>query len=659
MSTDQDAEGEPEDDVQAPAPPAFASLGHADADDLETQTANQKMQARIKASVAKDIKKMLLSSKAYVKHHTPPPHISPAKLSALAAPRPALMHPETHLACMLKDPIEYARLKTEQLKATRQKQDQEAQEEAKAAAVLQKQLHGFQLWRQQRKELKASIEQAAAKEDKQYGAALSKYVAYKAQTELARRPPDPAPPRPAAPRSGTRCHRAVQGASHTACPKEPRAVSPIHSQLLQQHWAPGHVVLLTHLQRARAQPTAGACRRGRGNSGRGRPGSSRHGHAALVAALRPPCAPGGAGCRGGNEPGEWGARVACLQAADLVVVGSWHQVAEALASVTCPVMYLEQGHEQLGSQQRPPGGEQQQASGARLGEREAVLFSAMMRLPALLAAVSPSVAQTLSHRFDRLSLLVPNGIDTGQWMGAQHDPGPGLAPAPLLHPDPAGEARPGQPQYRVLLVGHPGLAIKDFPTALAVLQSVSQALGRLHVTWVCQAEPPPVALDWCGPSVTWKLEVTPPQDALPALFHGHHALLMTSRSEGWSLPVLEAMASGVPPVITACGGPEAFALHEYNCLLAQVGDVAGLAACLARVLTDPALARRLAVAGKVTAQHYDLQRMGAAMLQALRACVACRLECALARSVMADAILEACRMACEAADEAAKFAALA
>ncbi|GFH12106.1 UDP-glycosyltransferase/glycogen phosphorylase, partial [Haematococcus lacustris] len=291
---------------------------------------------------------------------------------------------------MLKDPIEYARLKTEQLKATRQKQDQEAQEEAKAAAVLQEQLHGFQLWRQQRKELKASIEQAAAKEDKQYGAALSKYVAYKAQTEL-----------------------------------------------------------------------------------------------------------------------------------------------------------------------------------ARLGEREAVLFSAMMQLPALLAAVSPSVAHTLSHRFGRLSLLVPNGIDTGQWMGALHDPGPGLAPAPLPHPDPASEARPGQPQYRVLLVGHPGLAIKDFPTALAVLQSVSQALGRLHVTWVCQAEPPPAALDWCGPSVTWKLEVTPPQDALPALFRGHQALLMTSRSEGWSLPVLEAMASGVPPVITACGGPEAFALHEHNCLLAQ------------------------------------------------------------------------------------------
>ncbi|KAJ9518580.1 hypothetical protein QJQ45_018622, partial [Haematococcus lacustris] len=387
--------------------------------------------------------------------------------------------------------------------------------------------------------------------------------------------------------------------------------------------------------------------------------------------------------------------VACLQAADVVVVGSWHQVAEALASVTCPVMYLEQGHEQLGSQQRPLGGEQQQASGARLGEREAALFSAMMRLPALLAAVSPSVAHTLSHRFDRLSLLVPNGIDTGQWMGALHDPGPGLAPAPLPHPDPASEARPGQPQYRVLLVGHPGLAIKanpakgtdcgtasvaallllhswleeggrlhccvaaDFPTALAVLQSVSQALGRLHVTWVCQAEPPPAALDWCGPSVTWKLEVTPPQDALPALFRGHQALLMTSRSEGWSLPVLEAMASGVPPVITACGGPEAFALHEHNCLLAQVGDVAGLAACLARVLTDQALARRLAVAGMVTAQHYDLRRMGAAMLQALRACVACRLECALARSVMADAILEACRMACEAADEAAKFAALA
>jgi glycosyltransferase involved in cell wall biosynthesis len=60
------------------------------------------------------------------------------------------------------------------------------------------------------------------------------------------------------------------------------------------------------------------------------------------------------------------------------------------------------------------------------------------------------------------------------------------------------------------------------------------------------------------------------QDDVPLLYRGHAAFLFTSRYEAWGLPVMEAMASGLPVVATRCLGLAAFAEHGYNCLLADV-----------------------------------------------------------------------------------------
>ena len=71
----------------------------------------------------------------------------------------------------------------------------------------------------------------------------------------------------------------------------------------------------------------------------------------------------------------------------------------------------------------------------------------------------------------------------------------------------------------------------------------------------------------CGLRI--RLHVSPPQDALPELYRGHDALLFTSRYEAWGMPVLEAMASGLPTVASACLGVQAFARHDVNALLAD------------------------------------------------------------------------------------------
>ena len=86
------------------------------------------------------------------------------------------------------------------------------------------------------------------------------------------------------------------------------------------------------------------------------------------------------------------------------------------------------------------------------------------------------------------------------------------------------------------------------------------------------------------------LDYVPNQD-LPAVYSGAAALALPSRYEGFGLPVLEAMACGVPVVCSnAASLPEA---AGGAALLVPPDDPQALAKALERVLTDPDLAGRL------------------------------------------------------------------
>lgn len=78
------------------------------------------------------------------------------------------------------------------------------------------------------------------------------------------------------------------------------------------------------------------------------------------------------------------------------------------------------------------------------------------------------------------------------------------------------------------------------------------------------------------------------------LYRGHDAFLFTSRYEAWGMPVLEAMACGLPVVTTDCLGVRAFAVHGDNALMAPPGDLQQLSHLLVAVLRSPLLRQRCA-----------------------------------------------------------------
>jgi len=74
-------------------------------------------------------------------------------------------------------------------------------------------------------------------------------------------------------------------------------------------------------------------------------------------------------------------------------------------------------------------------------------------------------------------------------------------------------------------------------------------------------------------------------------------LVMPSRAEAFGIAVLEGWRAGIPVIASNRGGPPEFVTHEQDGLLVDPTDVPALAAAMTRVLTEPDLARSLALRG--------------------------------------------------------------
>jgi glycosyltransferase involved in cell wall biosynthesis len=82
--------------------------------------------------------------------------------------------------------------------------------------------------------------------------------------------------------------------------------------------------------------------------------------------------------------------------------------------------------------------------------------------------------------------------------------------------------------------------------------------------------------------------------------------------EAFGLVLIEAMACARPVVTVPSGGIREIVSDGVNGLLAPVGDSAGIASAICRLIQDPVLATRLGEAGRRTVQEqFSVERQGA------------------------------------------------
>lgn len=249
-----------------------------------------------------------------------------------------------------------------------------------------------------------------------------------------------------------------------------------------------------------------------------------------------------------------------------VAAAGWLDQLPELSKGQTPVLYWEQGNEGI-------FGQVHSATKEPLVRKH--LYECYTQ-PVALAAVSPLVASLLQVRYGRKAAVIPNGVDTETFY-------------------------PGQPpgNNTILLVGNPALPFKGFEVALQALNRAWKAGYRFHVNWVCQVRP-----HVTGAEFPLRYIVNPPQDELPEWYRNADLFVFPSWYEGFGMPPLEAMASGVPVVATSCGGISSYAVPGVNVLLVEPGDVDSMATAIAYLLDDPEARFALAAAGRETALRF-------------------------------------------------------
>ena len=89
--------------------------------------------------------------------------------------------------------------------------------------------------------------------------------------------------------------------------------------------------------------------------------------------------------------------------------------------------------------------------------------------------------------------------------------------------------------------------------------------------------------------------------------------LLPSLSEGFSIATIQAMATGLPSIVTRSGGPQEIITHCENGWIIDAGNPAAIAQAVLTLAADPALCLKLAKSGRDhVAKNFDIHAMLAA-----------------------------------------------
>jgi glycosyltransferase involved in cell wall biosynthesis len=210
---------------------------------------------------------------------------------------------------------------------------------------------------------------------------------------------------------------------------------------------------------------------------------------------------------------------------------------------------------------------------------------------AAVIATTPDLAERASRLARRVE-LIPNGVDTARFR------------------PPVG--RPANTSTRILYVGRFS-AEKNLRTVVTATGSVGPTGSGGPVTLVMvgsgafrddldtQAKRLGVVVEFPG---------VVDQRELPRVYGAADVFVLASFTEGHPKVLLEAMACGVPCVASDCAGNRSLVTDGRTGLLFDPHDARHLAACLERLIKDPALGRRLADAARAeVVARYDLRAL--------------------------------------------------
>ncbi len=208
------------------------------------------------------------------------------------------------------------------------------------------------------------------------------------------------------------------------------------------------------------------------------------------------------------------------------------------------------------------------AAGKTIEETTLAVTARFYRMARILFAPNLDLCAVLEKATGRRCLLMPRGVDTHLFSPESRD-------------------RDADGEFVLGFVGR--LSVEKNVTALATVQQELAALGISNVRFLIIGQ---------GAEEAW-LRKNLPNASLPGVLRGRDLsrayanmdlFVFPSHTDTFGNVVLEALASGVPAIVTPDGGPRYIVRDGETGFIADDGDFARAAA---RVLLDPALHTRM------------------------------------------------------------------
>jgi len=232
-----------------------------------------------------------------------------------------------------------------------------------------------------------------------------------------------------------------------------------------------------------------------------------------------------------------------------------------------------------------------------------LLLWAMAKSSRLLIAVSQATAADLARFYPSSrgkTVVIPHGVDEEFFRIAERrasirTPEPYLLTVSTLHPhknlhrllDAFSQFQLSHPEYRLIVAGLKGFAAQ----ALEEKRRSTGLEGSVQFTgWI-------------------------PREEIYRLFERAHAFIAPSEFEGFGMPLIEALAAGIP---TACSAIPPFdELAGGGCARFRPDSIEEMAQAMVLVSSDPDFRERATVTGPARARRFDWRGTAASTLRAL------------------------------------------
>ena len=180
------------------------------------------------------------------------------------------------------------------------------------------------------------------------------------------------------------------------------------------------------------------------------------------------------------------------------------------------------------------------------------------------------------ERCKRTYMLPLHKIVIARWLlnlmrDEYHDNNVDLVPNSVDHQQFSAPIRDKQPRPTVGFLYSPS-AYKGVTTTLQAIKKLSLLFPELRII-TFGTNPTSNENDWL-PDIEFHL--SPPQDQIRHLYDQCDVWLTASRSEGFNLPAMEAMACRTPVISTRTGWPEEAIVDGHNGFLVDIDDVDGM-----------------------------------------------------------------------------------